>query len=1320
MAKKFLTPLGLVRLASDPATGSEGELYFNTTDNIVKLYIDGQWVPLDTTASIAGSENINTTYNSASNIYTVSTKNDLVNISSISGIETLAFNTTPDQVGSEPGTLSWNENDGTLNVKLTEDVTLQVGQELHVRAHNNSGSTIYNGTVCYVNGVSDTHGHISVAPYIADGSVNVFNVMGLATADILNGQDGYVTLSGLVRGLDTSMYTAGDSVFASDTIPGGLTTTQPLSPSETVSLGVVTVSDSTNGTIFVQIDTGATADLVTYDNTTSLITATNVQSAIDELAYTKADVNSLTSNIVLYPTTASATGISGYYRMVSSIDDAAYDDTAVNIPTGNLDATGQDHLIASLSADASLFVGSPGSINITTIGNIRKTSGNANAYSEFFFKLYHRESNGTELLIGTSSTTGAVNPTILNQYAQFSAAGNFLLSDFSETDRLVIKYFSNTMNPGTQTYEFQFGGIQPVRTLLPVPISVTPASNASGTLVNTSTFNGVLSGSDSTVQHALETIDDIVTIPDQTGHSGQFLQTTGTSLQWQSVDLSSAIITASAAAVSYLVDGAPGALDTLNELAAALDDNADILDTLLTQSSASTTYLTKTDASATYIPLSASSTLGGSDIIYSETQPDTTGLEIGTMWVDSDGEITGGGGGGGTGLSYWSEDGSGNLIPDSAGTQNIGSPSYPINHIYASSSSLYLGDSKLSINNNNELVIGTKTVLDQASASTIYATKIEVNNIDLSAAINTASAAAASYTDSQLSTIDLSSAITTASAAAVNYLVDGAPGALDTLNELSAALNDNANILDTLLTTTAASSTYLPLTASASFYRWTKTYSASASVISGVDDNSISLSYNAGYVQLFINGVMLDPSEYTATDGSTITVNSPVLSGEVVDIFAFLNSTSVNTYSQAQIDAKYNTRTRWTKTYSASATVISGNDDNSLPLLYSSGFEEVFLNGILLTPIIDYARTSSSVITLTQAVVTNDIIDVVNTQPFNVADVYTTTQSDNRYLTQSSASTTYLTQSNGITAATASATYIPQSSPVTSYKNKLINGEFDIWQRGTSFSTSNAYTADRWVIVGASGQTVSVSQQSFTPGAAPVSGYEGTFFARLAWSGTPSGTYWFTQRVEDVRTLAGQTVTLSFWAKASSTTSAFTPMFEQNFGTGGSSIVGTTGSAITITTSWQRFTQTFSIPSISGKTIGTSSYLEVRPLVGSTAVTGNNIDIWGVQVENGNIATQFEQRFIGDELRLCERYYEISSGGGYIGNSANGSFYGFQCNFRIVKRVSPVVTRISTVGSGNVNTPYAENVNQYGFRAMAQATNTNANWSSNYSAEAEL
>jgi hypothetical protein len=65
------------------------------------------------------------------------------------------------------------------------------------------------------------------------------------------------------------------------------------------------------------------------------------------------------------------------------------------------------------------------------------------------------------------------------------------------------------------------------------------------------------------------------------------------------IDLSSTINTASAAAVAYLIDGAPAALNTLNELAAALDDNADILDLYLTQSSASSNYATKTSPTFT-------------------------------------------------------------------------------------------------------------------------------------------------------------------------------------------------------------------------------------------------------------------------------------------------------------------------------------------------------------------------------------------------------------------------------------------------------------------------------------------------------------------------------------------------------------------------------------------------------------------------------------------------------------------------------------------------------------------------------------------------
>jgi len=226
--------------------------------------------------------------------------------------------------------------------------------------------------------------------------------------------------------------------------------------------------------------------------------------------------------------------------------------------------------------------------------------------------------------------------------------------------------------------------------------------------------------------------------------------------------------------------------------------------------------------------------------------------------------------------------------------------------------------------------------------------------------------------------------------------------------------------------------------------------------------------------------------------------------------------------------------------------------------------------------------------------------------------------------------------------------WVEARAPITSdgyySPNYIINGGFDIWQRGTSFSAAG-YTADRWNVVAASGQTVAVSQQTFTPGAAPVVGYEGTYYSRIVWSGTPSGYFWYNQKVEDVRTLSGQTVTLSFWAKASTATSALNSTIEFNMGTGGSGGVTLNGSALSITTSWARYSTTFTLPSMSGKTIGTNSYLDVRLLQGNSSVAGINIDIWGAQLESGAVATPFRRNAnsLQGELAACQRYYQVIS-----------------------------------------------------------------------------
>jgi hypothetical protein len=213
-------------------------------------------------------------------------------------------------------------------------------------------------------------------------------------------------------------------------------------------------------------------------------------------------------------------------------------------------------------------------------------------------------------------------------------------------------------------------------------------------------------------------------------------------------------------------------------------------------------------------------------------------------------------------------------------------------------------------------------------------------------------------------------------------------------------------------------------------------------------------------------------------------------------------------------------------------------------------------------------------------------------------------------------------------------------------KNKIINGDFGIWQRGTSFQlnlASSVALADRWQYLCDDGANIKTfSQQTFTPGTAPIAGYEGTYFMRIA-SATASATETyslFTQYIEDVRTFAGQTITISFWAKAAANTTMPSVAIRQNFGSGGSTAVDTNVTTnIAVTTSWQRFSYSVAVPSVSGKTIGANSYLRIG-LFNPTQATFT-LDFWGVQVEYGSKATPFQTATgtIQGELAACQRYY---------------------------------------------------------------------------------
>jgi hypothetical protein len=239
--------------------------------------------------------------------------------------------------------------------------------------------------------------------------------------------------------------------------------------------------------------------------------------------------------------------------------------------------------------------------------------------------------------------------------------------------------------------------------------------------------------------------------------------------------------------------------------------------------------------------------------------------------------------------------------------------------------------------------------------------------------------------------------------------------------------------------------------------------------------------------------------------------------------------------------------------------------------------------------------------------------------------------------------------SNGDTlvADSAATTGLRWQSNFAAGKNKIINGDFSVNQRGfTSTTTTGTYGFDRWSLQ-LSGATGTYSAQTFTLGAAPVAGYEARNFARLVVT-TGNDNCALQNRMESVRTFAGQTVTLSFWAKGTNPTTegGLYATLAQVFGSGGSpsAVVNTVSPKIILTAGWTRYSFTLNIPSISGKTLGTAGDDFLALVIGqgtSISTDSYTLDLWGVQVEAGSTATAFQTATgtIQGELAACQRYY---------------------------------------------------------------------------------
>lgn len=218
-----------------------------------------------------------------------------------------------------------------------------------------------------------------------------------------------------------------------------------------------------------------------------------------------------------------------------------------------------------------------------------------------------------------------------------------------------------------------------------------------------------------------------------------------------------------------------------------------------------------------------------------------------------------------------------------------------------------------------------------------------------------------------------------------------------------------------------------------------------------------------------------------------------------------------------------------------------------------------------------------------------------------------------------------------------------QNFPVQVYrKNLMINGNFDVWQRGTVNLAPNtgAYIADRYRCDWNGNAGVNISRQNFVPGQGEVPN-DPRYFMRWQQitAGVGANVHKISQAIESVRTLAGKTATLTFWAKADMARQINVTL-AQYFGAGGSVDTVTPVGSFQLKTTWSRYSATVQVPSLAGKTLGNSGNDFLRLSFDLPLNVLQTIDLAQVQLEEGRVSTPFELRSPGDELMMCQRYYE--------------------------------------------------------------------------------
>jgi hypothetical protein len=220
-------------MALKPSTLNNAYHLFDTVNNVLFSYIKtkGGWQ-----------------FNNADTV--------IVNNNFSQPVDSLFFKTSVSPNNVDTAKMRWDSELGTVVLGMYDQVPNELGFKNFWLVKNQTGSTITKGSIVYANGTVGASGRITVAKFIANGTIDAKYLLGITAHDLSNGEDGYVISFGKIRKVNTDTFATGAILYPSPTTAGVWTDVEPVAPNIDMPIGFCINSHVNNGTISIRVASG--------------------------------------------------------------------------------------------------------------------------------------------------------------------------------------------------------------------------------------------------------------------------------------------------------------------------------------------------------------------------------------------------------------------------------------------------------------------------------------------------------------------------------------------------------------------------------------------------------------------------------------------------------------------------------------------------------------------------------------------------------------------------------------------------------------------------------------------------------------------------------------------------------------------------------------------------------------------------------------------------------------------------------------------------------------------------------------------------------